>query len=551
MLVSCKPLIIFEKQIMNKLLFLIILNFYCLAGFSQIRILSLGESTTDFGPSYRRKMCELLTADGLNYDMVGPKNDGLNTYDGDHAGYSGVPSLGVQKQLQSFYSTHPADIILIWEGTNDCGWATVGGSITPLSDLVNKACELYPNAKVLVASIPPMGYHAYESVELKRLPGVAQANGVLYNNAIPGMCNAKFKDGKKVFYVNATSLTMADISNDGVHPNQTGYDNMGTIFYKALTAAITPVAINSVNLPAKASISNVGKIQLNTTILPASATNKSIIWLSSNNSIATINSSGLVTAVNVGNVNITAMAKNDTSKKAICALTVSLPKPVSTISLPKNATVNAGETVKIPAIVLPANALQNTNWLSANTAVATVNNAGIITGVNLGKVLITATSTTNSNKSAKCFVTVTQPPAKIEAENAILVGGVVKNTNHTGFSGTGFIDKFEVVGSSVSFNVYAKFAGKHNVTLRYCNNMGNTRSVSIYINGLKIRKTALINLTNWNTWADKTETLNLNLGSNTITYKYDESDNGFINIDFLSLSKIEIPKPKAKQYPKR
>jgi lysophospholipase L1-like esterase len=224
---------------MKKVLFFCVSLLFCEIGFSQTKILSLGESTTDFGPSYRRKMCELLTADGISFNMVGPKNDGATTYDGDHAGYSGRPCDFVQLQLESFYASYPADIILIWEGTNDCGWATVGGSITPLSTLVDKACQLYPNAKVLVASIPPMSYNAYESPADGRLPGVAQANGVAYNNAMPGMCNTKFSAGKKVYYVNATSLTLAtDISSDGIHPNQVGYDKMGTIFYNAVKTAL-------------------------------------------------------------------------------------------------------------------------------------------------------------------------------------------------------------------------------------------------------------------------------------------------------------------------
>ena len=221
---------------MKKILLLIVAIFCIELSYAQTRILPVGESTTDFGPSWRRKFCQLLTSDGVNYDMVGPKNDGATTYDGDHAGYSGHPASAVQAKVESFYSSHPADIILIWEGTNDCA-SSNGGSTVALSNLVDKVCQLYPNAKVLVASIPPMSNDAY--VNYGQTPGVAQANVVAYNNALPGLCATKAAGGKNVTFVDASSLTFADhISGDGVHPNQDGYDKMGTIFYNAVKSTL-------------------------------------------------------------------------------------------------------------------------------------------------------------------------------------------------------------------------------------------------------------------------------------------------------------------------
>jgi len=60
--------------------------------------------------------------------------------------------------------------------------------------------------------------------------------------------------------------------------------------------------------------------------------------------------------------------------------------------------------------------------------------------------------------------------------------------------------------------------------------------VSIYVNGIKIKQTALLNLQSWNTWSEKVEILRLRAGQNTITYRYDPGDTGNINIDFISIS---------------
>ena len=120
--------------------------------------------------------------------------------------------------------------------------------------------------------------------------------------------------------------------------------------------------------------------------------------------------------------------------------------------------------------------------------------------------------------------TPTPVPGKYEAENAALSGGAKVNTDHTGYSGTGFVDGMQTSGSSqASFTVNVATAGSYNVDLRYANSMGVTETGSIYVNGTKIRQTSLPNLADWNTWSDKVEALSLNAGNNTIAYKYDSS----------------------------
>ncbi len=67
-----------------------------------------------------------------------------------------------------------------------------------------------------------------------------------------------------------------------------------------------------------------GTVDLNETVLPTNATNKSVTWSSSNNSVATVNSSGLVTAIAAGSATITVTTVSG-SKTATCAVTVSAP----------------------------------------------------------------------------------------------------------------------------------------------------------------------------------------------------------------------------------
>ena len=122
---------------------------------------------------------------------------------------------------------------------------------------------------------------------------------------------------------------------------------------------------------------------------------------------------------------------------------------------------------------------------------------------------------------------------KYEAENATRSGGAAVNTNHTGYSGSGFVDKYETVGATTTFTVTANTTGSYNVILRYANAGGAARTLSIYVNGTRIRQTSFPTLANWDTWGDKTEALNLNSGSNTIALKYDSGDSGGVNLDYI------------------
>ncbi len=63
-------------------------------------------------------------------------------------------------------------------------------------------------------------------------------------------------------------------------------------------------------------------VQLKVTVTPSNATNKAVIWTSSNKKIATVTSNGLVKAVGTGTVTITAKAKDGSGKKVTCKINV-------------------------------------------------------------------------------------------------------------------------------------------------------------------------------------------------------------------------------------
>ncbi|QFU90598.1 family 16 glycoside hydrolase [Amycolatopsis sp. YIM 10] len=129
-----------------------------------------------------------------------------------------------------------------------------------------------------------------------------------------------------------------------------------------------------------------------------------------------------------------------------------------------------------------------------------------------------------------------------EAETAGLSGGAAANTNHPGYSGTGFVDGYWNQGASTAFTVNVPSAGEHNVGLRYSNGpdpFSGSKTVSVYVNGTKVRQTRLASTVDWDTWATHTESLALQAGNNTVTYRFDSGDDGNVNLDKISVAPVQ------------
>ena len=94
------------------------------------------------------------------------------------------------------------------------------------------------------------------------------------------------------------------------------------------TATPAPVKVSSVTInPSTLKLTSKGQTsQLSASILPSNAENKSIVWSTSNASVATVDNNGVVTAVANGNATITAAALDGSGKYAECSVVVEIPK---------------------------------------------------------------------------------------------------------------------------------------------------------------------------------------------------------------------------------
>jgi hypothetical protein len=124
-----------------------------------------------------------------------------------------------------------------------------------------------------------------------------------------------------------------------------------------------------------------------------------------------------------------------------------------------------------------------------------------------------------------------------EAESATLSGGANTNTNHTGYSGTGFVDGFyNSTSAQASFTVNAASAGNYELKLRYSAGNGTSANTGLYVNGAKIKNITCAATADWNTWADETETVTLSAGNNTIAYKAEVASPYCINLDYININ---------------
>ena len=180
-------------------------------------------------------------------------------------------------------------------------------------------------------------------------------------------------------------------------------------FGTTTTAAVTPIIpVSGLTLSATNCTIHVGgTYQLMAIVTPSNASNQSVSWTSSNTSVATVSSDGLVTARAVGTATITATTQDGSNLSATCAITVT-PQPASGITLSQTtASVVVDKTLQLSATVSPSAASQVVIWTSSNTNIATVSSNGLVTAKAVGSATITATTADGTNLSASCQLTVT------------------------------------------------------------------------------------------------------------------------------------------------
>lgn len=159
----------------------------------------------------------------------------------------------------------------------------------------------------------------------------------------------------------------------------------------------------------------VGKREtLSFTIEPKECTHPNITWTSSDESVATVSGSGVVSGLQSGYAIITAKATYPTGSTVCDTCVVYSDNTIRVVNVLLNKSelhMRVGGQYTLIASVYPDVATDKTiKWTSSNIDVATVNEkTGLITAIGVGDTIITATSTDVYNHAAKCALSVSKP----------------------------------------------------------------------------------------------------------------------------------------------
>ena len=165
---------------------------------------------------------------------------------------------------------------------------------------------------------------------------------------------------------------------------------------------VTRVKVNKSALTIKKG----GSAVIKATVGPNTASNKKVIWKSSNSKIAKVSSTGRIRAVKGGTATITAVAADGSGKKAVCRVTVKAS--ITSLSFSKiSGRLYVGKTMQLSPVIKPSDATnKKCAWSSSNDKVAMVNSEGKVYAVAAGTAVITAKATDGTGKKATYKVTV-------------------------------------------------------------------------------------------------------------------------------------------------
>ena len=153
------------------------------------------------------------------------------------------------------------------------------------------------------------------------------------------------------------------------------------------------------------------------TIKPSRLSKAGVTYESSDESVATVNKSGYVKSVSLGECTITITSKKDPSVQAVMPVRVVIPVEKVSASVQKT-TLKVGEKTQITSQLEPADAtIRQAVYTSSKPGVAEVDENGVITAISRGRATITVSAMDAQAKST-LNITVEQQPAQVRISEA-------------------------------------------------------------------------------------------------------------------------------------
>jgi len=259
-----------------------------------------------------------------------------------------------------------------------------------------------------------------------------------------------YNDSKVSVNEDITNCTLESIGAENPGGSGTG-GTTGT------TQLITSLELNTTSV----SVINGGTYQIEATIIPTNATNKSLRYISNNTSVVTVSDAGLITGVSGGETTVTVTTTDGSNISK--TIDIIVRQQISNVELDiTSASIDVGESVIVNATITPSNAyIKTLKWESSNESVATVNN-GIITGVNPGTTVITATTQDGTLIENKVTITVKEYSITYNVDGGTLPSDVITSYHAStetfslptptkvGYTFNGWYESEEFTGNAVT-----------------------------------------------------------------------------------------------------
>jgi len=297
---------------------------------------------------------------------------------------------GNENHLLATYSNYTTTSV--WESTNGgSSWASVEGNL--------------PNMPVRWAVFNPNdGDQAFLATEL----GVWSTNDLNGGSTNWGATNTGLAN-VRVDMIKVNSNKELIVSTHG----------RGMFYSNSLNAPVN-IPVASISVMGQGNVSTIatqgGSLQMVATVLPANATNSTVSWSVANGTgSATINPTGLLTAVSDGTVTVTATSTDGSNISGSAVITLSNQTPSLTDSIDVYGQgrifviTTPGGQLQIVADLYPSNVISNNvvwNMLPGGTGSASLTASGLMTALANGTVIVQATATDGSNVSGSAVITI-------------------------------------------------------------------------------------------------------------------------------------------------
>ena len=271
-------------------------------------------------------------------------------------------------------------------------------------------------------------YNTFKNIEAQYAIKLGNA-GATPNNYTSNIHYNKFIDcgGTKFWYItnlgnNSTALLNATQNYyDGIIPEESQFIGVGSFEGFYMTEETVPTLsddgmIAPTEILINNSVSELVKFngyQLDITVLPLQASDRRVIFTSSNPNIINVSSTGYLIGIGDGTVTITITSVFNPQLSTSFEVSVTTPERLE-IRYETNSVVNINDEIRLVASIIP-NQEGTIIWTSSDETIALVNSAGCITGLKAGVVTITATVLGKEDLTMSVEVTVVDNNEEMDA----------------------------------------------------------------------------------------------------------------------------------------